>query len=54
MRITFLLIGKTDKEYLKLGTHLYQERISHYIPFQVKVLPDVKRNAKRTENEHKT
>ena len=52
MRITFFLIGKTDKEYLKFGTHLYQERISHYIPFQVKVFPDVKRNMKRTEIEY--
>lgn len=53
MRITFFLIGKTDKEYLRLGMNLYQERISHYIPFQKKILPDVKRNVKRTEIEHK-
>ena len=53
MRITLFLIGKTDKEYIKQGMHLYQERISHYIPFHTKVLPDVKRNVKRTENEHK-
>ncbi len=53
MRITFFLIGKTDKEYLRLGMHLYQERISHYIPFQMKVLPDVKRNVKQAEIQHK-
>jgi len=53
MRITFFLIGKTDKEYLTQGMQRYQKRISHYIQFQTKVLPDVKRNVKRTENEHK-
>ena len=53
MRITFLLTGKTDKEYLRQGMQRYQERISHYIPFQTKILPDIKRNVKRTENEHK-
>ena len=53
MRITFFLIGKTDKEYLKQGMSLYQERISHYITFQTKIFPDVKKNVKRTEIEHK-
>ena len=53
MRISFFLIGKTDKEYLRQGMLLYQERISHYVPFQTKVFPDVKRNIKRTEIEHK-
>ena len=53
MKITFFLIGKTDKEYLRQGMHIYQERISHHISFQMKVLPDVKRNVKRTEIEHK-
>lgn len=43
MKITLLLIGKTDKLYLKAGMEEYVERLKHYLPFEIKVIPDLKK-----------
>ena len=45
MKICLLVIGKTDKAYLQKGIELFHKRIPHYIPFELKIIPDVK-NAK--------
>ena len=45
MRITFMLVGATDKKYLLEGIEDYQKRLIHYLPFEVKVIPDI-RNAR--------
>jgi len=51
MNITLLLTGKTDKDYLSKGMQLYHTRLKHYVNFELKVLPDVKK--KLSEKEHK-
>ncbi len=51
MRITLYLSAKTDREYIRQGMRLYEERISRYSPFEVVILPDVKK--KLPEKEHK-
>lgn len=48
MRITLLVIGKTDSRALDELIQVYVGRIGHYLPFDLKVLPDVKRSAKTT------
>ena len=42
MKITLLTIGKTNAKYLQDGIDLYVTRLSHYIPFEYKNLPDAK------------
>ncbi len=44
VKVLFLVIGKTDESYLDEGITKYMERLVHYIPFEMKVLPDVRRN----------
>ncbi len=45
MKITLLAIGKTDSRNLQNLIDDYSKRLSHYIGFQLEVIPDVK-NAK--------
>lgn len=45
MKLRFVQVGKTVEEYLKTGAALYEGRISHYAPFSVETIPDLK-NAK--------
>ncbi|MDO4707541.1 MAG: 23S rRNA (pseudouridine(1915)-N(3))-methyltransferase RlmH [Porphyromonadaceae bacterium] len=48
MRITLLTIGKTDSLALEGLIKVYVKRLGHYLPFEMKVLPDVKRSSKTT------
>lgn len=48
MRITLLVVGKTDSRPLDELVQGYVQRIGHYLPFDLKVIPDVKRSAKTT------
>lgn len=45
MNIRFIVIGKTQEKYLQEALNIYTKRLTHYIGFEVVVLPDVK-NAK--------
>lgn len=42
MKVEFWVIGKTNENYLKQGIELYVKRLSHYLPFQMITVPDVK------------
>lgn len=42
MKIQLLVIGKTSSKYLSEGIGDYARRVSRYVPFEIKVLPDVK------------
>jgi 23S rRNA (pseudouridine1915-N3)-methyltransferase len=44
MKVIMLVIGKTTNAYLREGIAIYAKRLRHYIPFEVKEIPDV-RNA---------
>lgn len=43
MKITLLVIGKTDAAYLREGIEIYVKRLKHYIPFEIEVIPDIKK-----------
>ena len=43
MKITLLVIGQTDALYLKNGIEEYLKRINHYISFELKIIPDIKK-----------
>lgn len=42
MKITLIVVGKTDKKYILEGVSEYEKRLSHYCKFEVKVIPDIK------------
>ena len=42
MKITLLAIGKTDDSNLRTLFEAYAKRLSHYVSFQFKVIPDIK------------
>lgn len=43
MRLTLLVVGKTDDKYLKEGIERYEKRLKHYIDFNIQVIPDIKK-----------
>ena len=42
MNTILLVVGKTDASFVQAGIAEYVSRLKHYIPFDLKVLPDVK------------
>ena len=53
MKIILLAIGKTNAKYLQEGIEQYIKRLSHYIPFEFKILPDVKTTKGLTQEKQK-
>ena len=53
MKIILLAIGKTNAKYLQEGTEQYIKRLSHYVPFEFKILPDVKTTKGLTQEKQK-
>lgn len=46
MKILLLAIGKTDSRELDSLIQTYASRLKHYLPFEMKIIPDVRRSAK--------
>jgi len=53
MKICLLVIGKTDEAYLQKGLELFLKRIPHYIPFEMKAIPDIKNSKNLSEDQQK-
>lgn len=53
MKITLLVIGKTDDKTLDKLTDTYRKRIKHFINFEYIEIPDVQRYKKITEEKQK-
>jgi 23S rRNA (pseudouridine1915-N3)-methyltransferase len=43
MKLTLLVVGKTDEKYMQEGIELYMSRIKHYVDFSIEVIPDIKK-----------
>ena len=43
MKITLLVVGKTDAAYIRDGINEYLRRLKHYISFDMEVIPDIKK-----------
>lgn len=54
MKTILIAIGKTDEQYLQYGIDKYVQRVSRYAPFELKILPDVKRGKSISELQQKT
>ena len=50
MKIKFLVIGKTDADYLKKGIDEYIRRLKHYVPLEMVVIPDLKNTKNLTQD----
>lgn len=53
MKITLLAIGKTDASYLVEAIKDYQNRLEHYIPFEIRIIPDLKNTKNLTVSQQK-
>ncbi|MCQ2186242.1 MAG: 23S rRNA (pseudouridine(1915)-N(3))-methyltransferase RlmH [Bacteroidales bacterium] len=42
MKVTLLTVGKTDKGWIKDGLEIYRSRLSHYVNFEMKEIPELK------------
>ena len=42
MKIALIVIGKTDAGYFVEAINEYKNRLVHYIPFEMEVIPDIK------------
>jgi len=42
MKIQLLTVGKTQQDFVRKGTDEFTERIKHYLPFELEVIPDLK------------
>lgn len=48
MKITLLVVGKTDKRYMQDAVDEYAKRLKHYVPFELEVIPDLKNSKNMT------
>lgn len=53
MKISLLVIGKTDARYFVDAIAEYQKRLVHYIPFEMEVIPDIKNVKNLSEEQQK-
>ena len=53
MKILFLVIGKTDEDYLITGIKKYVGRLGHYVPFELKEIPDIRNRKTLSEEQQK-
>lgn len=53
MKITLLVIGKTEDKYLKEGIEKYTKRLKHYINFSIVEIPELKNTKSLTEEQQK-
>lgn len=49
MKICLLVIGKTDATYIREGIEEYEKRLVRYIPYEMKVLADIKNSKNMSE-----
>ena len=42
MKITLLVVGKTNDPHFIAGIEEYAKRIRHYLPFDIEVIPELR------------
>lgn len=53
MRITLLVVGKTTDVHIEALIHEYHKRLTHYVPFVLQVIPELKNTKSLTVNQQK-
>ena len=53
MKVTLLVVGKTTDEHIDTLIEEYQKRLTHYLPFTLQVVPELKNTKSLTEEQQK-
>ena len=53
VKVCLLVIGKTDVEFVRAGIAEYEKRLKYYIPYEMKVIPDVRNTKNMSEIQQK-
>ena len=53
MKITIIAVGKTSTPYIREGVDTFMQRVGHYIPVTLEVIPDLKSARALTASEQK-
>jgi len=53
MKVKLLMVGKTVQQFISSGFENYQQRMVHYIPFEYKVISELKKTKNLSENQQK-
>lgn len=54
MKTILLLVGKTVDKHFIAGINGYAERITHYMPFEIITIPELKNTKNLSEEQQKT
>ncbi|MBR5687852.1 MAG: 23S rRNA (pseudouridine(1915)-N(3))-methyltransferase RlmH [Prevotella sp.] len=54
MKTELIVVGKTTDKHFQAGIEDYTERISHYQPFSITTIPELKNTKNLTEEQQKT
>ena len=53
MKVTLLVVGKTTDSHMEALIQEYQKRLTHYLPFALKVIPELKNTKALTPEQQK-
>lgn len=53
MKIQLMAVGRTTTPYLQQGIKIYTDRLSHYIPLETTIIPDIKNTKGISEQRQK-
>ena len=53
MKITLLVVGKTTDTHIELLIQEYQKRLTHYLPFALQIIPELKNTKSITPEQQK-
>lgn len=53
MKVCLLVIGKTDTEFVRAGIAEYEKRLKYYIPYEMRVIPDIRNTKNMNETQQK-
>lgn len=53
MKVTLLVVGKTTDSHIEALIQEYQKRLSHYLPFTLQVIPELKNTKALTSEQQK-
>ena len=54
MRVSLLTVGKTDIKWVSEGLEVYSSRLPHYIPFELREIPELKNVSALSKDQIKT
>lgn len=53
MKVVLVVIGKTDEAYLRTGIEKFENRLKHYLPYEMQVIPDLKKTKNLSTSQQK-